>query len=273
MKTTSIFIASCLCLLVCAPTKGAIAYFNDPAIEVSLEFGAIESIDLDQNGVADFSFFSGESLTTGDPGNVSTPVYVSSLKSNSILCNYYQARVMPAGTLIGGLAVSNMAWTNTDGAALAEFFQSGQSVMITSQGFVTNPPTSGWGGPLAKAGNGFLGIRLVRQDGLHYGWIHAALQSAPTILDWAYEAQPDTAIAAGAVPLAALRTPQVVRQGNLRLEWQSEIGAAYQVQFKGDLGALSWTNIGFTIIATANTAAVDAPLSQTTGFYRVVQAN
>jgi hypothetical protein len=273
MKRVFIFIASWVCILLCASAKGAIAYFSGPAFDISLEPGVIESIDFDQNDIAEFSFFSGISLSTGYPDDVTTPVYVSSLGSNSLLCNHAQAAVIPAGTIISSVAISNSVWTNTDGAGLAEFFRTGQTVIITPQGLVTNPPSSGWGGSLAAAGDGFLGVRFLAEDGLHYGWIHASIKSVPTILDWAYETQPGTAIAAGAAPLAGLKTPQIVRPGNLRLEWQSQPGAAYQVQFRSNLGTLSWRSVGFTIIATANSAAVDVPLTENTGFYRVAQAN
>jgi hypothetical protein len=71
--------------------------------------------------------------------------------------------------------------------------------------------------------------------------------------------------------VAPLAAPQIVRPGNLRLNWQSQAGQAYQVQFKDQLDALCWSNTDLTIIATATNAAADVPIVGTARFYRVIQ--
>jgi len=50
---------------------------------------------------------------------------------------------------------------------------------------------------------GFVGLKFDADDGIHYGWIDVeGIQSSPTIQirGWAYETEPNKAIAAGAIP-------------------------------------------------------------------------
>ena len=70
------------------------------------------------------------------------------------------------------------------------------------------------------------------------------------------------------VPLA---TPQIVRLGNLRLNWLSQAGQAYQVQLKNQVDAPSWSNLDLTIIATSTNTSADIPMTAAAGFYRVIQ--
>ena len=260
-----------LALALSGSAQSTIAYFNGPAFSIPGDGYTSTSLDLNQDGIGDFSFSGGPFLCTSDvPSSGCTSAYlIASLNTNSVLCQDYNVVVvMPAGTTIGSVASSNTVWKNSDGATLVTAF------------FSPRYGTSGWGGPLSLPGAGYLGVRFYAQDGLHYGWIHAWLPDSrsywgaplPVILDWAYETRPDTAIAAGAVPVAPLASPKIVRAGNLRLDWQSAVGAAYQVQFKEQLILPAWTNLDFTIIATATNTAVDVPMLDTARFYRIVQA-
>ena len=187
---------------------------------------------------------------------------------------------MPGGTLIGRVPFTNAGWSNnSDGAILTIFGDTpgSNAGVVTLFGSNSSADMTAWGGPLSSGQEGYLGVRFYARDGLHYGWIHASLagdnSSAvyPTITDWAYETRPNTPIVSGALPFAALNAPRIVRLQNLRLVWPSEIDRAYQVQFKGQLDAPVWSNLDFTIIATATNTAVDAPISGSAGFYRVVQ--
>ena len=257
-----------LCLVVCISARASIAYFNGPAFAA---FTAFESVGFDRNGAAEFSFFGGPSLTTGDPGDSYTPTYVSAMRGNAVLAQGANAAILPAGAAIDA-NVSNSIWSTND-LNLAAYGTTGQQVLITANGFVTNAPTAGWGGPLARAGSGFLAVRLIEPDGIHYGWIRATLQDTPVIIDWACETEPNTAIVAGAVPAVALQAPKIIRPGNLRLLWDSTPGTAYQIQFAPDLQTLAWSNLELSVVATGDTAAVDVPLTGASGFYRVLQTN
>jgi hypothetical protein len=70
------------------------------------------------------------------------------------------------------------------------------------------------------------------------------------------------------MPIAA---PQIVRPGNVRLNWQSDIGLAYLVQFKNQINDTSWTDTDITVIATSGNSIVDIPMAGASGFYRVIQ--
>ena len=274
-----------LSLIASLSTHAAIAYFDGPPFGIPLDFTLVEPLDLDHNGSTDFNFSAGPSLTTGSPDSSITPTFVSSVPGNAILGDGYYAAILPSGATIGASA-TGATWSTND-LNLATFGSGGFQIIITSNGLVTNLPTWSWGGPLVSAGSGFLGVRFQASDGLHYGWIHAAFQNGPVplqnvpgslpngpvILDWAYETQPDTALLAGAAPVVPLLPPAVIRPGNLRLQWPSQPGAAYQVQFIPDVNALTWSNLDFTIIATAGVSAVDLPLTGLAGFYRVLQSN
>jgi hypothetical protein len=72
------------------------------------------------------------------------------------------------------------------------------------------------------------------------------------------------------VILAPLATPRIVRPENLRLDWQSQVGQAYQMQFRNQVDAPVWSNIDLTIIATSTNMTADVPIVGTARFYRVI---
>lgn len=63
-------------------------------------------------------------------------------------------------------------------------------------------------GNFARNDSGFVGVKFYRGGSAHYGWVHIRLADSNnnrfvdklTILGWAYESDPETAIAAGAIP-------------------------------------------------------------------------
>lgn len=282
MKTASVICTFWLGLALSASAQSTIAYFNGPAFQFPVE-SAGASIDFDKDGTGDFSFASGTLCLSSmnvyyDPmsfGVIScfTDYSVTALGANSVLCGkYFQLVIMPAGTWIGSVTSSNAVWQNSESSATLATFS-----------FYIGDSTSGWGGPLNPLGEGYFGVRFYTQDGLHYGWVHARMSNqgtnasifefTPVILDWAYETRPNMPIAAGAVPIAAVAAPQIVRPGNLRLDWQSQVGKAYQVQFKEQLDVPGWINLDFTIIATAANTTVDVPIRSSTMFYRAVRTD
>jgi hypothetical protein len=285
MKTTSIVCVLWSGLALSSAAQSTIAYYDGPAFPIPSYYALDEdtgTIDFDKDGVADFSLFGGVAMTTGF--SITEPYYIAALNTNNVLCRGYNVVVMPWGTLIGSAPPGSAGWSNNiDGAILTEFgetFDSGGVgifPILLGSNSVASTAGPAWGGPLSSGQEGYLGVRFYAGDGLHYGWIHASLAGdstlgpSPTITDWAYETRPNTPILAGALPLAALSEPQIVRPQNLRLVWPSEIGRAYQLQFKNQVDAPDWSDLGLTIIATATSTAVDAPISGSAGFYRVVR--
>ena len=275
MKTTSIIAAILLGLASASWAQSTVVYFDGPAFAFPSDYSVV-NLDIDHDGVADFSVSCGPYISTDGIGGATAPYFISSLSSNSILCRGGNAVVFPSGALIGSTNASNGVWTTTDGATVVTAFFTTGGTIFTSEGIVVIPSSSGWGGPLSGLGEGYLGVRFQAADGTHYGWIRArlpgssAFEGAPLIVDWAYESRPDTVIAAGALPIAPLAAPQIIRPQNLRLSWQSQIDQPYQVQFKDRIDAADWTNLDFTVIATATTSAVDVPITDSTRFYRVI---
>jgi hypothetical protein len=264
MKTTLILLFGMM-IAQAPPAQSAIIYTGGFSFEIPDDSSPGATIDFDGDGAADFNFSSGPYICTADyPTSACTATYaITALSTNTVLCQGFNAAIEPVGTYIGNAAPDGTGWTNLGGVLATSYISPRFGV-------------SAWGGPLAAAGEGYLGFAFMGRDGLHYGWAHAWSQSEgpPMILDWAYESQPGTAIVAGAVPTALTAAPQIVRPGKLRLTWESQKGAAYQVQFKGDLGAPTWTNLDVIVIGTATNAVVDVPLGgASAGFYRVTLVN
>jgi hypothetical protein len=120
----------------------------------------------------------------------------------------------------------------------------------------------------------YIGFELVQNGATNYGWMEVGNPYplvAGQIVEWAYATTPNTPIVAGAGLLAPLAAPQIVRPGNLRLNWQSQVGQPYQVQFKNQVDAPCWSNLDLTIIASATNALADVPIVGTARFYRVIQ--
>jgi len=182
---THLICAICLVLVLSRSAQSEIVYFNGPAFSIPGDYTST-SLDLNRDGMGDFSFSSGAFICTADvpSSGCTSPYLIASLKTNSVLSHGYQAVVLPAGTAIGSVTFSNTAWKSSDGATLVTAF------------FSPRYGTSGWGGPLSLPGAGYLGVRFFAQDGPHYGWIHAWLPNggrfgtSPVILDWAYETLP-----------------------------------------------------------------------------------
>jgi hypothetical protein len=256
--------------------QSTIAYFNGPAFQLPGIEGYANGIDFDGDNAFDFTFSASGVICLDDipSSGCYQSFYISAAGTNALLWQNNQI-LMSAGNLIGSVTSSNVVWGNP-----------GQGGLLTSFTFSPRYGTSGWTSPLGTLTNGYLGIRFYAADGLHYGWIHARLPNqnlgtsgfplelSPVILDWAYETRVDTAIVAGAKPVVTLQaSPEIIQPGYLRLNWQTEIGKAYQVQSKENLVAPFWTNLDFIIVATATNAMTDIPITGEAKFYRIVEAN
>ncbi len=180
--------------LAVASGQNSIVYLDGP----SFAFPPFESggavLDLNGDGVADFSFASGVAVCTADvpPSACTLPYYAAAEGSNGILRWLSQATILAFGEEIGDAPTANSTWSDSrDGVVVAD--------LIISQRF----RTSIWGGPLNRTGVGYLGTRFYAADGLHYGWIRvrkiSQLLGAPLVVDWAYESRPGTSIRAGVI--------------------------------------------------------------------------
>jgi hypothetical protein len=271
-----LFIAALMMGMQLLRGQSTIVYFTGPAFQLPGIEGYANGIDFDGDNAFDFNFSASGMICTMDipSSGCYQSFYVSAAGTNALLWQNNQI-LMSAGNLIGSATSSNVVWGNP-----------GQGGLLTSFTFSPRYGTSGWTPPLGTLTNGYLGIRFYAADGLHYGWIQAglpiqnlgtsgfALVSSPVILDWAYETRVDTAIVAGAKPIVALQaSPEIIRPGYLRLNWQTEIGKTYQVQSKENLVAPFWTNLDFIIVATATNAITDIPITGEAKFYRIVEAN
>lgn len=261
------------------------------------------SVDVDQDGRADYGLHGRMLCTFSIPSDCSTMFGVSCASTNQLLVRGWEALVVPLGTSIGPAAPTNAAWGNPGMDSLTS----------TLSGSCYLP----WTGELGRLGEAYLGVKLRRADGDHYGWMRvrlpggepvfllqpyfpdpsgpgglttlppvrksasldspaelvAILEFGPVVEDWAYEPAPNTPILAGAKPFpVAISCGGVRRAGYLRMSFTGEAGRGYAVQFKPDLTAPGWTSLGWLLIPTAPETVLDLPMSGATGFYRVIEA-
>ncbi|HEY1170306.1 MAG TPA: hypothetical protein VGH19_02945 [Verrucomicrobiae bacterium] len=250
--------------------QSTIRYTAGPATSFAMQPGFSTPIDFDRDGEADVSFSGGGFLCTADVPTSSCSISYTGipLSTNSLLCVGDQFAVLSAGALIGD-STGDTAWRGYASASLARYHMN----------LIQN--TNTWHGPLSITKEGYLGVQFHSSSGRHYGWVRvrlplpaqspAEIELSPVILDWAYETQPDTAIKAGAMPVAAITVPKIVRPEKLRIDWATEIGMTYQVQFKEKLEAPGWKNLDISIVATGTNAIVDVPIKGAVGFYQAVK--
>jgi len=128
--------------------------------------------------------------------------------------------------------------------------------------------------------SGYIGLELYVDGAVHYGFLQIDCRGYSGFGGfyeaYGYNTVAGQPITTTAVPepfvLASLAAPQIVRPGNLRLNWDSEPGQPYQVQFKDRVDAPSWSNLDLTIIATSTNTLADVPIVGAARFFRVIQA-
>ena len=172
--------------------QNSIVYVNGP----SLTFGGWEydgtSLDLDEDGTADFNFQWGGFICTTDipTSGCSSSFYVLASNTNAMLHRSGEATMLRFGETISSVTSSNRIWEDADNYSRAAGFH-----------FSPRYGTQGYDGPAINAGVGYLGVRFMAADGLHYGWIRLRAPSiaefGPTVVDWAYESRPNTPLVAG----------------------------------------------------------------------------
>ncbi len=181
----------------------AIVYSPGPASQSPpLRYPPSQDVDLDGDGLADFSLWSYGVICTDDyPSSFcSWPYYVGAVGTNQILLSGYHLILQSFGADIGSHAPPGTAWATPQfGAWLAASWWSLYGNEIDGQLVY-----SGWRGPLGDLGVAYMAVRFYAADGSHYGWIRVRLPSpsgflfdAPVVVDWAYETCPDRPIRAG----------------------------------------------------------------------------
>jgi hypothetical protein len=197
-----------LICLTATSAQCAIAYSNGPSFPVPPEY-ATRSIDLNNDGAPDFSFWSSGPICTADvpTSYCSWPYSVGAVGTNQMLAVVHLALLQPFGVEIGSTAPPGAAWS-------APFFGAGELLTArwwSREGQVIDGQLvhDGWYGSIGNLGVAYLGTGSYAADGLHYGWVRIRLPSpdlgpggfplefAPAVVDWAYETRPDKPIRAG----------------------------------------------------------------------------
>lgn len=162
------------------------------------------ALDLDADGIPDVSF-GGVALTTFGNGGViigggtnlsSAGVLTYGLTTagqTEVLRENSNARIFASGAGIADFVPTNTVWVSGN-AGLASI----------GLGMIGLGYTNSWTGSLAAATNGYVGLRVFKDNNFYYGWIHLQLTDpvsagllGPVILGWAMESRPGVPIVAG----------------------------------------------------------------------------
>ena len=198
---------SLLCLMATA-AHSAIVYSSGPSFPVPPDY-ATRSIDLNNDGAPDFSFWSSGPICTADvpTSYCSWPYLVGAVGTNQMLAVAHLALLQPFGVEIGSTAPPGAAWSTP-------FFGAGEVLTArwwSREGQVIDGQLvhDGWYGSIGNLGVAYLGTGFYAADGQHYGWVRIRLPSpdlgpggfplefAPAVVDWAYETRPNKPIRAG----------------------------------------------------------------------------
>lgn len=223
-------------------------------------------LDLDRDSLPDYSFTGNMVCTASIPPFCTTTFGIVCLSSNELLLKNLSSVVLEIGSVIGPQPPTNAVWDVSSGAS------------VNSIGFGVTAYNL-WYGPLGFIGEGYLGTRMPKSDGWHYGWIRVRLpgpaeEGLLIVEDWAFEPQANTPILAGAKPFeVAAQSLGIVRPGYLRIQIPTEPGRSYIVQRKPTLSTLDWENASYIFIATSQEIQIDLPIADAMGFYRNLEAD
>jgi len=286
---------------LCGHCEETIRYFGGPRISFPL-FTQPADLDLNWDGASDLHFESGSVCTASIPGSCWDYQIVTPNSGGEILAATNYLAALPFGTSIGNESPQSTEWT-TNGANVVVQSLTGQLTLqspfqAAGQGYAgirfaaADGVHYGWiklriqtynpFQPFSHSDANFDPIATIKADG-------TASLAQPVIMppqiifisgpivnveEWAFETRPNTPILAGAIPVPEGVTVGVgARAGNIRVTWQSELSAAYQVQYKDSLSATTWETINMQIIATANSAAAELPAGGANRFFRIVRAD
>ncbi len=244
-----------------ASAQSTIVHSHGPVHLDPWQFAPSASIDMNHDGINDFTLSAGLRVCTTDiPVSMCTQsLYIGIPASNAVLNYGTHVANIPYGEWIGIAGPPNTAWSTHSYTYLLTYWSSPRY------------GTSGINGPIGEQGQGYVGVRFSAADGDHYGWIFVEGQ---TLVDWAYESRPNQPIRAGAKPVPVpIAHSSIELPGYLRIVADAEMGKAYQVQFKASLLDFSWSNLSFSLPAHSTSISVDLPLTERKGFYRIVEAD
>ncbi len=190
MKSIPIFlIASIFLAFPARPAGGQIVVSEETA-----GFFDHGGVDLNRDGIANLRF-SWRYLTTMDfPSSGEASLLEVTPFSGSRILTVESSSAIGIGTYIGP-GLSDADWEDRSTRTVTAFHTPGSDV---------------WSGTIGERGYGFVGFSFNAESGTHYGWVRVELDetpywpgssaSRPRIDSWAYQAQPDMAIAAGQIP-------------------------------------------------------------------------
>jgi len=247
--------------------QGTIVYRDIEDVPLFALSGSVfHDLDLDQNGATDVTFRSRASDFSAIPSEPSRILAIPATPPD--LGGFVQP--LEPGETIGPVVELPLSWENPGEGRLGPIGLCFTSCMLTGEGLVCLG--------LFTCQNAYMGVEFQVEGLPHYGWVRVDCSlggvNGGWVTEYAYETQPGVPIKAGAKPVVvSMAAPQVARPGYLRLKWPTEVGKAYQVQARTCMDALTWTNLGFVIPATAADTMVDLPMEGAAQFFRVVEAD
>src|SRR5262249_43852159 len=149
-----------------APVFGqnTIVYTSRPLFLVSPGDRTV-SCDLNGDGTPDFDFPLPTTICTLDvPSSGCFEFFSLGSSDTAQLLDSVSGAVQPFGTAIASNAFSGSQWT-----------EPGSMLGLVTHEWSQRYGTEAWNGPLGERGVGYLGVRFLAADGLHYGWIRVAL--------------------------------------------------------------------------------------------------
>jgi hypothetical protein len=131
-----------------------------------------------------------------------------------------------------------------------------------------------FGGPFAGVASGYIGLQFYNGGQAYYGWVRIGAPvtiNGGWIYNYAYQTIPNTPIVAGQATSTPMSISRIGSSQYLRLDWYSTASATYQVQYKEQISATTWSNMDFTITANTTNTTVNLPITSSACFYRVIQ--
>ncbi len=120
-----------------------------------------DGVDVDHDGVLDYGLRGLTLCTASIPPECSSMFGLTCAPHAELLVRGVEARVVGSGTWIGSAPPSDALWVSSPSVALTR----------NHSGSCFRP----WSGDLGMQGEGYLGVRLRRDDHTHYGWIRVRL--------------------------------------------------------------------------------------------------
>ncbi len=174
----SAFFAGCAAYDDGDPMPESTVLYTEVNGENTVAYGSFASVDLDQDGTADFSL--SVSLRNDSTGE-SQDFMIASLRDSRIILNDLNALPYEAGFEVGeDISQDLIAWSAETGLIFSRLESSGSSNDIT------------WLGPWREVTEGYLGVSIRKENQYHFGWIKLATDVSNnklTVLGYAYETE------------------------------------------------------------------------------------